>query len=82
MEMEVFPYIYPPFKIAMSWSNRLRVKNVVELRILDVSQSTRVFAMEFHCQFWSEDFGGGLPGIMFAAVSFPLNKILEFSPVS
>jgi len=41
----------------------------------------RVFAVEFHCQFQSEDFGGRLPGIVFAAVSFPLNKILESSPV-
>jgi len=79
--MEVSPYIHPPFKIAMSWSNGLRVKNIVKLRTPDVSQSTRVFAVEFHCQFWSEEFGGGLPGIVFAAISFPLNEILESSPV-
>jgi len=47
--MEVSPYIYPPFKIAMSWSNGLNVKNAVELRMSDVSQSTRVFAVEFRC---------------------------------
>jgi len=79
--MEMSPYIHPPFKIAMSRSNGLRVKNVVKLCTLDVSRSTRVFAVEFRCQFWSEDFGGRLPGIVFAAVSFPLNKILESSPV-
>ena len=79
--MGVSPYIYPPSKIAMSWSNGLRVKDVVKLCVLDVSRSTRVFAVEFCCQFQSEDFGGRLPGIVFAAISFPLNEILESSPV-
>ena len=37
MKIELFPYIHPPFKIAMSWSNRLRMKNVVELCVPDVS---------------------------------------------
>ena len=79
--MEVSLYIHPPFKIAMSQSSGLGVKNVVELRTLDVSRSTRVFVVEFCCQFWSEDFGGGLLGIVFAAISFPLNEVLESSPV-
>ena len=79
--MEVSLYIHPPFKIAMSQSSGLGVKNVVELRTLDMSRSTRVFVVEFCCQFWSEDFGGGLLGIVFAAISFPLNEILESSPV-
>jgi len=81
VEIELSPYIHPPFKIATSWSNRLRIKNVVELRMLDVSWSTRVFAVELHCQFWSRDFRGGLPGIVFVTISFPLNKILESSLV-
>jgi len=80
--MEVSPYIHPSFKIAMSWSNRLWMKDVIELRALDVSQSSRVFAMEFHYEFWCGDFGGGLPGIVFTAISFLLNEILESSPVS
>ena len=80
--MEVSPYIHPPFKIATSQSSGLGVKNVVELRTPDVSRSTRVFVVEFRCQFRSEDFGGGLPGIVFAAISFPLNEVLESSPVS
>ena len=79
--MEVFPYIHPPFKIATSRSSGLGVKNVVELRMLDVSRSTRVFVVEFCCQFWSEDFGDRLPGIVFAAISFPLNEVLESFPV-
>jgi len=79
--MEVSPYIHPPFKIATSQSNGLRVKNVVELRAPDVSWSTRVFAVKFRCQFQSKDFGGGLPGIVFTAVSFLLNEILESSLV-
>jgi len=37
--------------------------------------------MELHCEFWCGDFGSGLPGIVFAAVSFSLNEILESSPV-
>jgi len=58
VEIELFPYIYSPFKIATSRSNGLRMKNVVELCTLNVSQSTRVFVVELHCQFWSRDFGG------------------------
>ena len=79
--MEVFPYIHPPFKIATSRSSGLGVKNVVEFCTLDVSRGTRVFVVEFRCQFRSKDFGGGLPGIVFAAISFPLNEVLESSPV-
>ena len=79
--MEVSPYIHPLFKIAMSWSNRLWMKDVVELHMSDVSQSSRVFAMELRCEFWYRDFGGGLPGIVFTAISFPLNEILESSLV-
>jgi len=57
------------------------MKNVVEFRMADVSWSPRVFAMELRCEFWSGDFGGGLPGIVFAAISFPLDEVLESSPV-
>ena len=79
--MEVSSYIHPPFKIAMSRSSGLGVKNVVKFRTPDVSQGTRVFVVEFCYQFRSEDFGGRLPGIVFAAISFPLNEVLESSPV-
>jgi len=57
------------------------MKNVVELRALDVSRSPRVFAMELCCEFRSGDFGGGLLGIVFTAISLPLDKILESSLV-
>ena len=40
-----------------------------------------MFAMELRCEFWSGDFGGGLPGIVFAAISFPLDEVLESPPV-
>ena len=76
--MEVSPYIHPPFKIAMSRSNGLGMKNVVELCVSDVSQSPRVFAMELCCEFWSGDFRGGLPS---TAISLPLDEVLESSPV-
>ena len=79
--MEVFPYIHPPFKIAMSQSNGLGVKDVVELCASDVSQSSRVFAIELCCEFWYGDFGSGLPGIVFVAVFFLLNEVLESSLV-
>jgi len=65
----------------MSQSNGLRMKNVVELCALDVSWGPRVFAMELHCQFWSRDFRGRLLGIVFVAISFLLDEILESSPV-
>ena len=77
--MEVSPYIHPPFKIAISWSNGLGMKNIVELRASDVSQSSGVFVMELRYEFWCRDFGSKLPGIVFMAVSLPLNKILESS---
>jgi len=57
------------------------MKNVVELRASDVSRSPRVFAMELRCEFWSRDFGGKLPGIVFTAISLPLDEVLESSPV-
>jgi len=79
--MEVSPYIHPPFKIATSWSNGLGMKNVVKLHVLDVSWSSRVFAMELRCDFWCKDFGSGLPGVVFTAVSFLLDEVLESSPV-
>jgi len=75
--MEVSPYIHPFFKIAMSQSNRLWMKDVVELHTSDMSRSSGVFAMELRCEFWCGDFGGRLPEIAFMAVSFPLNEILE-----
>ena len=79
--MEVSPYIHPPFRVATSWSNGLRMKNVVELCASDVSRSPRVFAMELRCEFRSGDFGGRLPGIVFTAISLPLDEVLESSPV-
>ena len=48
IEIELSSYIHPSFKIATSQSNGLRMKNVVELCVPDVSQSPRVFAMELH----------------------------------
>ena len=79
--MKVSPYIHPSFKIATSQSNGLGMKNVVELRASDVSQSPRVFAMELCCEFRSRDFGGGLPGIVFTAIFLPLDEVLESSLV-
>jgi len=79
--MEVSPYIHPLFKIATSRSNGLGMKNVVELHVSDMSQSSGVFAVELRCEFWCGHLGSGLPGIVFAAVSLPLNEVLESSPV-
>jgi len=57
------------------------MKDIVELHTSDVSWSPWVFAMELHCQFWCGDFGGRLPRIVFAAIPFLLDEILESSPV-
>jgi len=57
------------------------MKDVVELRAPDVSRSPRVFAMELCCQFWYGDFGGRFPRVMFTAIPFPLDEILESSSV-
>ena len=75
--MKVSPYIHLPFKIAMSRSNGLGMKNVVELCESDVSQSSRVFAMELHYEFWCRNFGSGFSGIVFAAISLLLNEVLK-----
>jgi len=37
--------------------------------------------IELYCEFWCGDFGGRLPGIVFTAISFSLNEILESSLV-
>jgi len=79
--MKVSPYIHPPFKIAMSQSNGLRMKNVVKLRALDVSQSSGVFVIELHYKFWYRNFRSRLLGIVFTAISLPLNEVLESSPM-
>jgi len=79
--MEVSPYIYPPFKIATSQSNGFRVEDAVKLHALDLSRSSWVFAVELRCEFWHRDFGSGLLGVVFTAVSFPLDKVLESSPM-
>ena len=79
--MEVFSYIHPPFKIAMSRSNGLQMKDVVELCMSDVSRSSGVFAMELHYEFWCGDFRGGFLRIVFVAILFPLDEVLESSPV-
>ena len=81
VEMEVSPYIHPPFKIAMSRSNGLGMKNIIELCTSDMSWSSGVFAMELHYEFWCRNFGSGLPGIVFTAVSLLLNEVLESSPM-
>ena len=57
------------------------MKNVVEFRMADVSWSPRVFAMELRCEFWCEDFRSGLPEVVFMAISFLLDEVLESSPV-
>jgi len=57
------------------------MKDVVKLHMSDVSWSPRVFVMELCCQFWYRDFGGRFPRIVFTAISFPLDEILESSLV-
>jgi len=37
--------------------------------------------MELRCEFWCGNFRSGLPGIMFAAISLLLDKVLKSSPV-
>jgi len=57
------------------------MKDVVKLCMSDVFQSPRVFVMELCCQFWCRGFGGRFPRIVFIAISFLLDEILESSPV-
>ena len=33
-----------------------------------------VVVLELHCEFWCKDFRSRLPGVVFAAVSFPLDE--------
>jgi len=57
------------------------MKDIVELCTSDMSRSPWMFAMELRCEFWCRDFGGRLPRIVFMAIPFPLDEILESSPV-
>jgi len=57
------------------------MKNVIELRASDMSWSSGVFAMELRCEFWYRNFRSGLLGIVFVAISLPLNEVLESSLV-
>jgi len=57
------------------------MKDIVKLCALDVSQSPQVFVMELHYQFWCGDFRGGFLRIVFVAILFPLDEVLESSPV-
>jgi len=57
------------------------MKDIVKLCALDVSQSPQVFVMELHCQFWCGDFRGGFLRIVFVAILFPLDEVLESFPV-
>jgi len=57
------------------------MKDVVELHTLDVSWSPQVLAMELCCQFWCRDFGGRFLRIVFVAIPFLLDEILESSLV-
>ena len=36
-----------------------------------------MFVMELCCEFWCGNFGGRLLGVVFAAVSLPLNEVLK-----
>jgi len=65
----------------MSQSNGLGVKDVVKLHASDVSRSPWVFVIELCCQFWCRDFGSRFPRIVFMAIPFSLDEILESSPV-
>jgi len=57
------------------------MKNIVKLCASDVSWSSGVFAIELCYEYWCRNFGGRLPGIVFAAVSLSFNEVLESSPV-
>jgi len=57
------------------------MKNIIKLRASDVFRSSGVFAMELCYESWCENFGGGLPGIMFVAISLLFNEVLESSLV-
>ena len=81
VEIELSPYIHPPFKIAMSRSNGFQMRNVIELHMLNVSWSSWVFAMEFYHQFWCGNFRGRFPRVVFMAIPFLLDEILESSSV-
>ena len=81
VEIELFPYIHPLFKITMSWSNGFRIKDVIELYAPDVSQSSWVFVIEFCHQFWCRNFGGRFPKVVFVTIPFLLDEILESSLV-
>ena len=46
-----------------------------------LSQDQIPFDPHYRCEFWCRDFGSELLEIVFAAISLPLDEILESSPV-
>jgi len=60
---------------------RILLESGVPVTLTDVFQSSQEFAMELHRQFWCGDSGGRFPRIVFAAIPFLLDEILESSLV-
>ena len=75
------PYIYPPFKVAMSRSNGSGIENSIEVSLADVSWGGWVLLIVLCDEVWYLDIRGYLPRVVFSAEILPLDQELEPPPV-
>ena len=73
-------YIYPPSKVAVSWSNGSRIENDIKVCLVDVSWSSWVLPIVLYDEVWCLDIGGYLPRVVFSAETVKtLNLIVEYA---
>jgi len=75
------PYIYPPFKVAVSRSNSSGIENGIKVSLVDVSWDNWVLPIVLCNKVWCLDIRGYLPRVVFSAKTLPLDQELEPSPV-
>ena len=75
------PYIYPPFKVAVSRSNGSGIENGIEVSLADVSWGGWVLLIVLHDEVQCLDNRGYLPRVVFSTKTLPLDQELEPPPV-
>jgi len=75
------PYIYPPFKVAVSRSNSSGIENSIKVCLADVSWDSWVLPVVLCDEVWCLDIGGYLPRVVFSAKTLLLDQELEPPPV-
>ena len=74
-------YIYPPSKVAASWSNSSRIENSVKVSLADMSWDSWVLLIVLRDEVQCLDIGDYLPRVVFSAETLPFDQELESPPV-